>query len=426
MEKKKHSIKNLLIWVILAVFVISGVLQGSLFGSSNNPVLARVGGQTIRYYDVRKYAQLVPLPEGVDRNDMRVLQAALNILIRNALITQECKRLRFVVSDAKVVEVIKKQPQFLVDGRFSRAKFLEELAKLGISEMEYKSIQKEALLHRQWLFMVQNAYIVPQNAAQVVANAYAQKRTGRYVVIDRSRIKVPKLNAAQLEKFYKDNISLFAVPEHRVYKILGFKDSKYNPKLNSLLDRQKFDAAASKFENVAIMSDASKESLNALVPDDVLRAFDSVPLKVGENTRLYAIGEKIYAAKLMKIVASYTPELSQIKDAVVKEYDKQYRLKQAQPNGGWMRIYDVKFGENYLGIPEVVFQAMFLNAVGKVARYDRGDETYFVVVDRIVPAVANKQQVKAAQNYLQMAILNDVVSASLESLRLRTKITMMA
>ncbi len=428
MEKKKHNIKNLLIWGILGLFVVSGMMQGNVFGI-RNPVVARVGSLQIKVSDIRKYANLIQLPEGIDREDTRVqeyvFRQARDLLINRALITQECKRLGFVVSDAKVVEVIKKQRQFISEGKFSRAKFLEELSKMGLSEMEYKSIQKENLLHRQWTFMLQNAYIVPNSAAKVIASTYSQKRSGRYAVIDRSKMSVPKLNPADLEKFYKDNIELFKVPQKRVYKILAFKDNKNAQKLQSMLDNQKFGDVQKKFEHVAIMSDADVESLNALVPSELIKFFDRMPLKTGENTRLYGVGEKRYAAQLVRVEDAYTPELSKIKDKVVAEYAKQYRLKNVQPGSGWFKLFDVKFGENYLGLPDVVLQALFFNPVGKIARYDKENETYFVVVDKIAQGEASPAQVQASANYLQQAMLNDVVYAALNSLRLRYKITVL-
>lgn len=427
-EKKKREIKNLLIWGILGLFVISGVMQGNVFGV-RNPIVARVGSTQIKVSDVRKYANLIQLPEGVDRQDPRVqeyvFKQARDMLIQRALITQECKRLGFVISDAKVVEVIKKQRQFSVDGSFSRAKFLEELSKLGLSEMEYKSIQKDNLLHAQWRFMIQNAYIVPKKAAQVVASAYSQKRSGRYAIIDRNKISVPKLSGVALEKFYKDNLDLFRVPQKRVYKILSFNSTSGGEKLDTMLAKQKFADVEKKFDHVAITSDAAVESLNALVPAELIKFFDRMPLKEGENTRLYGVGEKRFAAKLIRVEESYLPEFSKIKDKVNAEYARQYRLKNVQPGGAWLRVFDLKFGENYLGVPELVLQAMFLNPVGKVARYDRDNETYFVVVDKIVPGVGSENQVLAAQNYLQQAMLNDVVYAALNSLRLRYKIVVL-
>lgn len=423
-QNKKHNIKNILIWGILGLFIISGMMQGNLFGM-RNPVVAYVGNLKIKVSDVRKYMNLIQIPENIDRNLPQVqnyiFQKALDLMIQRSLITQECRRLGLVVTNKQVVEAIKKQPQFLVDGYFSRSKFLSELSKLGLSEMEYKSIQKENLLHKQWIFMLQNSYAIPDKIAQSVASVYSQKRSGRYLIIDRNKISVPKLNNNQLEKFYKDHVELFRVPENRVFKIVVFKEGS-NEKIDKMLSAQKFDQAAKKFSALTIHSDAPVADLNAVIPENILDILKKSNLQLGQNTNLYIASNISYAAKLIKVEPSYLPEFSKIKSQVYNEYIKLYRMKNANVAGCWLRLQDVKFGENYLGVSDIILNMIFKNPIGKVVRYDKDDFTYYVIVDSIKQNASSDEEIMRSKGYLQLAMLNDVIAAAMNSLQLRYKI----
>lgn len=427
-KNKKYSMKDLLTCGILGLFVISGLMQGNIFGGKN-PVVARVGSSAIKLTDVRKYANLIRLPENIDRNNPQVQQKifneALGLIIRRSLVTQECKRLGFVITNEQVVESIKKQQIFWENGKFSRAKFLAHLGKLGISEMEYKSIHKEDLLHSQWRFLLKNAYIIPEHAATTFADAYSQKRSGRYIVIDRNKIVVPKPSNVQLEKFYKDNIDSFKMPQEKIYKLLVLKEA--NEKIESMLQSQKFSAVEKKYASASIMSNGDEKEINALFPEQLISSLNQLELKEGQNTTIFGAGSKYYAAKLVKIKPAFTPEFSQVKAKVIKEYEKAYRMHHATVQNkaahrGWFRLSDIKMGNSYLGMPDNVLQMLFKNCVGKISRYDEGDSTYYTVVDSIKPGKNTSEEIQSASVYLQDAIANEVVYAAMSSLKFRYKI----
>ena len=426
-DNKKHGLKNILIWGILGLFIISGMLQGNLF-NLHNPVIAHVGKQKIKVSDIRKYMNLIKLPEGLDRESLQaknyLFSKALDLMIQRALITQECKRLGFVVSDEVVTNSIKKKVQFHENGVFSRDKFLKELGKLRLSEMEYKSIEKEDLLHSQWIFMLESAYCIPDFVANSIANAAVQRRNGRYIAIENSKIKVPKLNTAQITKFYKDNIELFKKKEEKIFSVIEIPNSKNLENIEYLLSKQKFDDVAKKFGFTIYTSDnlpdiKEKEAISKLAK----RLND---LEIGKNdNRVYVIGDKYYAFKLVKIIPMYTPSLEEIRSQVESEYAKQYRSQHVNINGKeWIKLINLKLGETYLGVPEIVVNAIFMNAPNKIFKYEQNDITYYVITDKILNGVATPAAKIAAREYLSSRILNDVIFAAMKSLK-RYKITVL-
>jgi|GEM_PF-3221593 len=424
---KKYGIKNLIIWGILGLFVLSGLVQGNVLGM-RNPVIAQVGSQKIRASDIRKYMNLIKVPDDVDRSSTQVqnyiFMKALDLVIQRSLITQECRRLGFVISDQKVIYTIKKQSQFQENGEFSRTKFLSELSKLGFSEMQYKSIQKENLLHRQWFFLLESAYAVPSKISDYVAAANAQKRSGRYVEVQHSQIKVPKVDQAELARFYKKNSDLFAPKKRKIFKIAEFSnDLKVVAKINRMLAHGKFQEAADKFEAKMYESD---RILPGQLPDELIRIIEVINMQIGKNSQIFTIGKKHYALYFIKEIQPKQPTLDQVEQQVRAEYNKQYIKSHISEKGhGWIQLADIRMGENYLGVPDFVIGALFLNKPGKVARYDHDGVTYFVVVDKVVNESVNEIQKKAAADYLSAGILNDVIFAAMNSLKIRYKISVL-
>lgn len=425
-DKKKYSLKNLLIWGILGLFVVSGAMQGNVFGM-HNPVVAHVGSQKIRVSDIRKYMNLIKVPDDVDRSQPQVqnyiFMKALDLVIQRSLITQECKRLGFVISDKKVIDTIKKQSQFQENGSFSRARFLSELSKLGFSEMQYKSIQKENLLHRQWMFMLESAYVIPERISDCVASASAQKRSGRYMEISHASIKVPKLSNTELAKFYKQNEALFKEDKRRVFKIVEFTNVQSLEKIERLLSKSKFEKAVDSFHGKTYMSD---KVAPGELPKDLIRIMQTIELEVGQNSRLFTIENKHYALYFEKEEQPIARSLKEIESLVREEYRKQYIKNHCNPNAkNWVKLVNIRAGENYLGVPDFIVGALFLNKVGKVARYDQDSSTYFVVTDAIVNEKISEIEKNSARDYLSAGILQDVIFASMNSLKLRYKITVL-
>jgi hypothetical protein len=425
-KNKFMKIKNLSLWVLLAMFIVSGLMQGNFFG--RNVAIAYVGKIAIKGPEIRSFmnmlASQLPKDINVQEDDVQqyLFQQAKIMLMKRALLTNECKKLSLVVSDEKVIETIKNDRQFFIDGRFARSKFLETLNKIGFSEMEYKKFHKENLLHQQYIFMLQNSYNVPKKISQNIAKAYLQKRDARYSMINLANISVAPINNKQLEKFYNDNINLFQIPEKKIFKILIFNDNTGIEKVNKLLEKQKFDQIEEKkLESLSIMSDDAVEKINALVPEVVLNKLHSLALNVGENSALYTLSKKRYAAKLVQIVPQHVPKFANIKSLVHKVYCEQYRFNKAKPEN-WIAINGIKFGSFYLGVPDLVSQAIFMNPIGKMARYDEGGKTYFVIVDKIINKTPNQDQLNNAEKSIKEELLGHVVQSALNSLELKYKI----
>ncbi len=422
-NEKKPNLRNILIWGVLGLFVLSGMMQGDMFGM-HNPVVATVGKAKIKVADVRKYMNLIKVPDDVDRDEPNVrnyiFTKALDLIIQRSLITQECKRLGLVVSDAKVIETIQRDIQFHDKGRFSRSKFLTQLGKLGFSEMEYKSIQKENLLHKQWLFMLESSYKIPDAIAINVAKCGIQKRSGRYIEISHSSIKIPTQTSLQLQKFYKDNISLFKEDKKKIFRILELVNVKSVETIDHLLRKQKFDQVVSKFHAKIYASNKIDSDLPENI-NDVLEQLNF--LQVGQNTILYSLNGKYYAFQFQSETEARTPEFIEVKDKVSKAFKEDYIKSHAVPgNREFVRLMDVKLGESYLGVPDIIINGIFMSKPGNLKRIEGKGVTYYYITDKIVNSSPTQEQIEGAKGYLSSSLLNDIVFSSLHSLKLRYNI----
>lgn len=419
------NMKNWLIWIILGLFIIGGLLQGNLFGI-HNPVVAIVGKKKIRASDVRRYMSLIRIPEGVEDSTYvqnYIFMNAMELVIQRTILTQECERLGFVVSDEKIAEFIRKQPQFCINGKFSRELFLAELAKLKLTEMDYKEIVKENLLHKQLFFMWSSTFIIPKKILRAIACARTQKRNARFSKVYHNSIIVPKLSDAQLKAYFNKNKEKFKEKENKIFKIIKITDEKLVQKVNFSLYRQKFDQVATDSKlNVEVYNSTNLSNLPAGVVKQINEISENIKLGIGENSSLYMIGNEYYAFKLIKSEPGFIPPFESIKSKVREVYREEYIKNHIAPRG-WTQITDLKIGSNVDGIPSCVLEAIFFNPIGQTVKIHQSDCTYIVIVDSIKNEEPTKEDLETAEAIAKSSMLDTMIPAAIATLHIKYRMT---
>lgn len=420
MDKKT---KNIILWGVLIAFGIGGSFQ-SFFGTQDQ-VVAHVGKKAIRASEVRKFMGFIRVPEGINRNDANVqhmiFSQALYLVVEKSLVEQECESLGLVVSDEKVIESIKSNPLFQESGIFSKEKFEAELKKHNLSEMEFKYVQKQNLLYKQWSFLLRSTFKIPEHVVETVAKAFTQKRSGKYTEIDFTKIKIRKPDMKTLEAFFQTHRNAFKIPEKRIVEIVIFPDSKNLEDISSRLKTNEFEALAQEFSGKYYTHD----KLGSL-PKELGEAIKAKAetLEKGEVSSLYALYEKIWAIRLKEIIPAEIPQFDLIKKTVAEVYTivEQKKKAKIERNSKWVHLSDLMMNEETIGINPQIVRAIFYHKKGETTRLDAERSIYYVMTEKISKPTVLEPELDQARNFLQKRMMEDITEAAVNSLRLKYKI----
>ena len=417
---KKIDLKSIVLWGVLGAFAIGGAFQ-SMFGV-NNPVLAKVGSSSIKAVDVRRFIPLIPIPEGMYKESSSVQNyvffQALNMAVQRELVNLECKRLGFIVSNFQVKESIKRNKNFMESGSFSRSKYLEFLKKQNMTEAEFFSFEKENLLHRQWYFMLGSAYAIPSKLANTMANAFSQRRWGKYQVLDYSSLKVRNPSLRELKAFYEKNKASYEVPESRKILAVELKSEGELTKFIELAKKDGFEKACEKYSLETKDLAALEGKKNVVeVAESQSRYF-----KVGDAFPFSLFG-KFLALKLESVKAAFVPNFSSIKSDVLSSWKKNFRKTMSKKilPAAWKSLPNMRFQETLSGVPESVLKALFYNKEKSLVfiEEDEEDKIYKLKIDQVIFPKLFPEEVEGAKAFVSQEILKDIVESAISSLRLR-------
>lgn len=419
----KFKIKNIILWAILIMFAFGSLYQGNF----NVPVIAKVGKERITVIELQKYAHFIASNIGADitseKEQNYIVEATINFLTEKSLIEQECKNLGLVVSDEKIAQEIKQNPNFYNKNKsFSRDKFLEEIEKFKLTEMEWKEIVRYFLLRAQWEFMLSLAFKVPQKVAKTVAAAMQQMRSGRYLEIAHEKIHIKKPGDAELQNFYEENKTSLKIPEKRDIEIVLFEklDKKTIPEIeqeaknNSLIDISK------KFNGKFYNSTEAKNIQEEIKP---FISYHAKRMQIGQTSNVHRIYGNVFVIfKLKKITPSFVPKFEQIKEILKDQYEKIAKIKKASAmqEGAWLKIKDINLNENQVGLNPNIVKALFLRAENqKPYIFTSENKTYHVVTEKIVNPEIFEPEIKKAEERIKKEIMSEVIEAALKTLQLK-------
>ncbi len=158
-------------------------------------------------------------------------------LIREAVLREAARRLDLSLSDEFIARRVASMPQFRgVDGRFDVARFRQALASAGLTEGQFISEERAALLGNGLSAAVTADMPVPRLLARQVHAHRNAMRDARFVRIVADAAAVPEPDEAALKKFHEENKTLFATPERRVLRVLALLPENF-------LDEMKVDEA---------------------------------------------------------------------------------------------------------------------------------------------------------------------------------------
>jgi peptidyl-prolyl cis-trans isomerase D len=169
-KRKRSWIVVLFLFLIVVVFVL--FYGGQKMREPGAEKVAEVNGEAITQSEFgTQYQRLVEVyrnllkkdltPEAL--KDLKLKKTVLDELIDKRLLLQETRRLGLQVSDEELMNAIGRAPEFQIDGRFSKNRYLQVLKANRLAPGQFEDEQRERLL-------VQKLYDVMQDAVRVSEN----------------------------------------------------------------------------------------------------------------------------------------------------------------------------------------------------------------------------------------------------------------
>lgn len=198
------------------MFSVSDIRQ--MFGGS--ACVAEVGGRciTLREYrfELLKYARFLDNPSFAPV----VKQLVLNSLITREALAKKAEELGLLVSDQELLEVIKSDPNFQENGKFSLKLYKEVLQRINLTPEEYEDILRKSLMAQKVLKLIEKgAYVLPEEV-ELQKKYAATLFSGKLYIVKPKDVKLnyePK--EEELRKFYAENKERYKELEKKVFYV---------------------------------------------------------------------------------------------------------------------------------------------------------------------------------------------------------------
>lgn len=219
-KRKRSWIIIFLLGLIIVVFI--AFYGGNQFGDPAAQDIAEVNGEVItqREFALHYQRALERYREMLKGSLTPELEKSLNLkgnlleeLIQRLLVLQEARRLGLAASDEDLVTAIGQVPDFQVNGRFNKERYLQLLRANRISPAQFEEEQREQLT-------IQRLYSVLLDAIHVTEAEVRDRYRFEQGKIDFYFIRLPlsnylskvKLTEEEIKKFYESNKDLFKEP----------------------------------------------------------------------------------------------------------------------------------------------------------------------------------------------------------------------
>ncbi|MEO7775526.1 MAG: SurA N-terminal domain-containing protein [Steroidobacteraceae bacterium] len=171
---------------------------------------AKVNGETIPQEEVNRvwqerqpeYLRLFGGDIPPERRD-QLQNEVLDDFVRNAVILQHARDAGFRVSDAQVLQAIRREPAFQVEGQYSSDAAKARLAQAGITVAEYESDRRRLLSAQQVVGAVAGtAFMTPSEISQLLALENEQRELRYAVLAPQGYQPKPAPDAAAIQAYY--------------------------------------------------------------------------------------------------------------------------------------------------------------------------------------------------------------------------------
>ena len=188
----KGKLSKVLLVVLIIPFVLWGM--GDVFRGGSQSTIATLNKKKISITDyINHFNSLNVNREFIIKNpETKIFEEALNKLVSGKVLVEEAKKIGIVVTEKSLSQIIKNDPTFLDNDKFSRTKYEKFLIERSISAVKFEKILKEETIKKLFVQLVMDGINSPKFLVENTYNVFNQEK---------------KLEFINLDKIYKKNFS---------------------------------------------------------------------------------------------------------------------------------------------------------------------------------------------------------------------------
>ncbi|MEO5573697.1 MAG: SurA N-terminal domain-containing protein [Gammaproteobacteria bacterium] len=212
-----------LAWIIIGLIVIPFALWGiqSYLGNAGDVEVARIGGTDISqnefqqaYEQQRQRMRSLLGNNSALLDDAKLKQSVIDGLVANEVIGQSIGEMGLRISNAELARRIQSMPEFQKNGQFSRANFLEQLRRLGLTPGKAEASVRDSFLKEQLTAGITSMAMVTQGELDEAIRLKNQQREVGYLIVPWKNFeKQVTVDETAIKQYFEERRSTFVNPE---------------------------------------------------------------------------------------------------------------------------------------------------------------------------------------------------------------------
>ena len=205
--------------VILALIGIPFVFFGINYNFVGSNFAAKVDGEEISaaFFEQQYRSELAQRPElaslsAAQRQQLR--RSLLDRLVREQLVRNYLAEYDYRIGDKQLTDLIQREQEFQVDGKFDRATYVDYLAVRGREPREFEESQRQFMREFQLRSSIMASAVVTPSEYRRFLNLAAEQRLVTLATLDEAVVADQiEITDEQIQAYYDSNPSLFQLPE---------------------------------------------------------------------------------------------------------------------------------------------------------------------------------------------------------------------
>jgi peptidyl-prolyl cis-trans isomerase D len=219
LQKIREKFTGTFALVILALIGIPFVFFGINYNFVGSNFAAKVDGEEISaaFFEQQYRSELAQRPElanlsAAQRQQLR--RSLLDRLVREQLVRNYLAEHDYRIGDKQLTDLIQREQEFQVDGKFDRATYVDYLAVRGREPREFEESQRQFMREFQLRSSIMASAVVTPSEYRRFLNLAAEQRLVTLATLDEAVVADQiEITDEQIQAYYDSNPSLFQLPE---------------------------------------------------------------------------------------------------------------------------------------------------------------------------------------------------------------------
>ena len=202
----KSKLGAVFVFIVALPFVFFGM--GSIFQNKDTNNIAKINNYNISTKNFTNHIRSLGINSEVIRNNLNqnILEEILNDLLAKKFIELEIDYYDLVISDEQLVEIIKKNKNFLDDkSKFDRIKYEKFLIENNINASDFEKRLRDRELEKKLFFLLNGGIKIPEFVVKKYFNYENSKIDLRFINLDNFYKKKSQFNEIEIANYIENN-----------------------------------------------------------------------------------------------------------------------------------------------------------------------------------------------------------------------------